>query len=124
MPTLTSPAAAPTSRPLLALLLAGATLAGATLLAAAQDRPRGGGPPPADHPQSEQRPNEQRQAPPGPGVLRLLPGDAVTQHTIEIAGGKLDYTATAGKPSALQPMGGHSAPQHFKASCPPNGAPD
>src|SRR6185437_1040066 len=33
----------------------------------------------------------------GPGVLSLLPSDAVTQHSIDIAGGgKLDYTATAG----------------------------
>src|SRR5258708_7354885 len=114
MPTLTSPAGT-TSRTLLALLLAGATLAGATLLAAAQDRPRGGGPPPADHPQSEQRPNEQRQAPPGPGVLRLLPGDAVTQHTIEIAGGKLDYTAPAGPLSLYDQSGERSAAIYYTA---------
>jgi len=94
MPTLRSPAGPKSTavrRSLLALLLAGATLTGATALAAAQDRPRGG-PPPADHPQTEQqrpneRPAEQRQAPAGPGVLRLLPGDAVTQHSIEIPGG-------------------------------------
>ena len=46
MPTLTSLATA-TSRLLLALLLAGATT-----VATAQDRPRGGGRPPADHPQT------------------------------------------------------------------------
>ena len=93
----TAPSSTALSRTLLALMLAGATLAGATLFAVAQDRPRGG-PLPADHPQTEaQRPSEQRQAdqrqaPAGPGVLRLLPGDAVTQHTIEIAGGKLDLS--------------------------------
>jgi carboxypeptidase C (cathepsin A) len=30
------------------------------------------------------------------GVLRLLPGDAVTRHAIETPSGRLDYTATAG----------------------------
>jgi carboxypeptidase C (cathepsin A) len=119
MPTLTSPAGT-TSRTLLALLLAGATLAGATMLATAQDRPRGGGQPPADHPQTEQRPaeqrqNDQRQAPPGPGVLRLLPGDAVTQHTIEIAGRKLDYTATAGTLSLYDQTGERSAAIYYTA---------
>ena len=110
------------SRTLLALMLAGATLAGATLLAAAQDRPRGG-PPPADHPQteqqrpspSEQRQADQRQAPAGPGVLRLLPADAVTQHSIEIPGGKLDYTATAGTLSLFDQSGERSAAIYYTA---------
>jgi carboxypeptidase C (cathepsin A) len=115
MPTLTSPAAATKSRIFLALLLAGATLASATLFAAAQDRPRGGGPPPADHPQTEQRPNEQRQTPPGPGVLRLLPPDAVTQHSVEIAGHKLDYTATAGTLSLYDQNGERSAAIYYTA---------
>src|SRR5580704_525769 len=131
MPTLRSPAGPESStalcstalsRTLLALMLAGATLAGATLLAAAQDRPRGG-PPPADHPQTEQqRPSsgeqrqaDQRQAPAGPGVLRLLPGDAVTQHSIEIPGGKLDYTATAGTLSLFDQSGERSAAIYYTA---------
>ena len=130
MPTLKSAAGTTTSRALLALLLAGATLAGATLLATAQDRPRGG-PLPADHPQTEQRPAgpqrqgdqrsadqrqaDQRQAPAGPGVLRLLPGDAVTQHSIEIAGGKLDYTATAGTLSLFDQSGERSAAIYYTA---------
>ncbi len=32
----------------------------------------------------------------GPGVLALLPGDAVTEHSIDTGTGKLAYTATAG----------------------------
>jgi carboxypeptidase C (cathepsin A) len=116
MPTLTPPAGT-TCRALLALLLAGATLAGATF-AAAQDRPRGQ--PPADHPQTgqptgEQRQADQRQAQAGPGVLRLLPGDSVTQHTIEIAGGKLDYTATAGTLSLYDQSGERSAAIYYTA---------
>jgi carboxypeptidase C (cathepsin A) len=128
MPTLKLPAGTTTSRILQALLLAGATLAGATLLAAAQDRPRGQ--PPADHPQTgqsageprqgeqrqgDQRQSDQRQAPAGPGVLRLLPGDSVTQHTIEIAGGKLDYTATAGTFSLYDQTGERSAAIYYTA---------
>jgi carboxypeptidase C (cathepsin A) len=109
MPTLKSPAGAIT-RVLLALLLAGATT-----VAIAQDRPRAGGQPPADHPQTEQRPAEQRQAPAGPGVLRLLPGDAVTQHTIETAGGKLAYTATAGTLSLYDQTGERSAAIYYTA---------
>src|ERR1700730_13306403 len=115
MPTLTSSAATTTSRFLLALLLAAATT-----VAAAQDRPRAGAQPPADHPQTEQRPSDQRQAeqrqpPAGPGVLRLLPGDSVTQHTIEIAGGKLDYTATAGTLSLYDQTGERSAAIYYTA---------
>jgi carboxypeptidase C (cathepsin A) len=115
MPTLKPPAGT-MSRALLALLLAAATT-----VATAQDRPRGG-PPPADHPPTEQqqRPNEQRQndqrqAPPGPGVLRLLPGDAVTQHSIEIAGGNLDYTATAGTFSLFDQSGERAAAIYYTA---------
>jgi carboxypeptidase C (cathepsin A) len=36
------------------------------------------------------------QQPPGPGVLSLLPGDAVSEHTLENGGIRLAYTATAG----------------------------
>jgi carboxypeptidase C (cathepsin A) len=39
-------------------------------------------------------PREQQQH--GAGVLGLLPGDAVSEHSIELSSGKLAYTATAG----------------------------
>src|SRR5215472_3195355 len=124
MPTLRS--SAPVRYRLLALLLAGATLAAASF-AAAQDRR---GQPPADHPQAEQRQGDQRQgaerqgaerqggarqAPSGPGVLGLLPGDSVTQHSIEIAGKKLDYTATAGTFSLYDQSGERSAAIYYTA---------
>src|SRR5438105_10304512 len=32
----------------------------------------------------------------GPGVLALLPGDAVSEHTLQVDGRSLAYTATAG----------------------------
>src|SRR5438045_8630848 len=45
---------------------------------------------------SRSSPNAQReQQQHGPGVLRLLPGDAVTEHAIELPSGKLAHTATA-----------------------------
>jgi len=47
---------------------------------------------PAHAPPNGQREQQQH----GPGVLRLLPGDAITGHSIELASGKLAYTATAG----------------------------
>ncbi len=110
MPTSRSPA--PLVRGLLAALMAGALLATTAL---AQDRPRGG-PPGAEQRQGEQRPGGgERQAPPGPGVLRLLPGDSVTQHSIEIAGRKLDYTATAGTFSLYDQSGERSAAIYYTA---------
>ena len=56
-------------------------------------RPEGHAPPRA--PQQEQPPEPRRDA--GPGVLRLLPGDVLTEHSLELPGGQtLAYTATAG----------------------------
>src|SRR5689334_13150801 len=43
---------------------------------------------------SEQQRQEQQSA--GKGVLRLLPGDSVTEHSVDTPQGKLTYTATAG----------------------------
>jgi carboxypeptidase C (cathepsin A) len=117
------------AHPVFVSLLAAASLVGATLLATAQDRPRGQ--PPVDHPQIEQRqgeprqgdqrqngqaPGEQRgQAAVGAGVLRLLPPDAVTQHSIEVGGAKLDYTATAGTLSLFDQSGERSAAIYYTA---------
>ena len=43
------------------------------------------------------------------GVLRLLPTDAVTEHSIETPRGKLDYTATAGTLAFYDQSGDQSA---------------
>jgi carboxypeptidase C (cathepsin A) len=66
----------------LAIILAG------TLGLAAQNRPA--------HDKPAQAQNKTAQAQPGKGLLRLLPADAVTEHAIDTAAGKLAYTATAG----------------------------
>ena len=61
-----------------------------------QGRP-GGGPPPKQQQQQQQQQPEQPRREAGPGLLRLLPGDSVTEHSIDLASGKsLAYTATAG----------------------------
>ena len=51
----------------------------------------------------------------GPGVLSLLPPDAVTQHSIDLPGGKLDYTATAGTLSLFDTSGARSAAVFYTA---------
>ena len=105
MLSLTQAAGPRTRRIVLALLVAGF----ATAAAAQQERPRQGNPPP------EQRQTDQRGAPPGQNVLRLLPGDSVTQHSIMLPGGKLDYTATAGTFSLYDQTGERSAAIFYTA---------
>jgi carboxypeptidase C (cathepsin A) len=96
-------------RLLLALLLAGTAT-----FASAQERPRR-----APAPQSEQhpetRPPEQRAADTRDSVLRLLPPDSVTEHTIDIPGGKLAYTATAGTLSLFDQSGERLAAIYYTA---------
>ena len=46
---------------------------------------------------SQAGPAQEQKRDPAPGVLRLLPSDSVTEHSIDLAnGGKLAYAATAG----------------------------
>jgi carboxypeptidase C (cathepsin A) len=103
-------------RLLLALLIAGAAT-----LASAQERPRRA---PPQTQQGEQRPSEQRQgeraaeqrqAEAHGGVLRLLPADSVTEHSIELPGGKLAYSATAGTLSLFDQSGERSAAIFYTA---------
>jgi len=77
--------------------------------AAAQDHPGHGG---AEH--SNRQDGGQQEAPQngsghqsqnGPGILSLLPADAVTEHSIDLPSGKLAYTATAGTFSLFDQSG-------------------
>lgn len=52
---------------------------------------------------------------PGPGVLRLLPGDSVTEHTIDLPTGALAYTATAGTFSLFDQSGERKADIFYTA---------
>jgi len=49
------------------------------------------------------------------GVLRLLPADAVTEHSIDTPRGKLAYTATAGTLAFYDQSGEHSASVFYTA---------
>src|SRR5665213_4414413 len=49
------------------------------------------------------------------GILRLLPGDSVTEHTIDTAQGKLAYTATAGTLAFYDQSGEKSAAVFYTA---------
>src|SRR6202045_4583906 len=82
--------------------------------AAAQDRPgRGGGDRPNRQEQSQQGGSDHEQG--GPGVLSLLPGDAVSEHSIDTPSGKLTYTATAGTLSLFDQSGERSAAVFYTA---------
>jgi carboxypeptidase C (cathepsin A) len=82
--------------------------------AAAQDRPgRGGGERPSRQEQGQQGGAEREQG--GPGVLSLLPGDAVSEHSIDTPSGKLAYTATAGTFSLFNQSGERSAAVFYTA---------
>jgi len=52
---------------------------------------------------------------PGKGVLRLLPADATTDHSIDTRGGKLAYTATAGTLAFYDQSGDQSASVFYTA---------
>src|SRR5262249_48491987 len=97
-PAMTLPAVGKLTRSLLALLM----FVAATT-AVAQERARRQGPP-----------AEQQQAA-GEGVLRLLPPDSTTQHTIDLPSGKLSYTATAGTLSLFDQSGERSAAIFYTA---------
>ncbi|MCC6780361.1 MAG: carboxypeptidase [Hyphomicrobiales bacterium] len=63
----------------------------------------------------DQRAAEARPAPSGDGVLRLLPADAVTEHTLAINGRPLTYTATAGTLPLFDQNGERSAAIYYTA---------
>src|SRR5580693_3167871 len=82
--------------------------------AVAQDHPgRGGGDRPDRQEQGQQNGSDRGQG--GPGVLSLLPGDAVSEHSIDTPNGKLAYTATAGTFSLFDQSGERSAAVFYTA---------
>ncbi len=98
-------------RPLIALMLVAAAAT-----AAAQDHPGRGGESRQGEAQGDARPGGPgRQEQNGPGVLALLPGDAVTEHSVELNSGKLAYTATAGTLSLFDLSGERSAAIFYTA---------
>ena len=59
---------------------------------------------------------------PSKGVLRLLPADAVTEHSIDTSRGKLAYTATAGTLAFYDQSGEQSAAVFYSAYVAKSGA--
>ena len=77
-------------------------LAGALGSAAAQEKP-------------QEKPARAEQHEAGKGVLRLLPADAITEHSIDTPRGKLAYTATAGTLAFYDQSGEQSAAVFYTA---------
>jgi carboxypeptidase C (cathepsin A) len=80
----------------------------AALAQARQGRP---GSPQRDQAQQEQTQSREQ----GPGVLRLLPPDSVTEHSVDLPSGKLAYTATAGTLSLYDQSGERLAAVFYTA---------
>jgi len=83
-------------------------LAGTFHSASADDASKGG-----TRPTGEQAVAERQE--PAKGVLRLLPVDAVTEHSIDTSHGKLAYTATAGTLAFYDQSGEQSAAVFYTA---------
>ena len=100
------PSLAQIVRALAALLIIAATTA-----TSAQEHPRH--PPQQASEQHGREPRQGEQA--RESVLRLLPGDSVTEHSVAIPGGELPYTATAGTFSLFDQPGERSAAVYYTA---------
>src|SRR5580693_8140204 len=82
--------------------------------ASAKDHPRrGGGDRPNRQEQSQQGGSDHEQG--GPGVLSLLPADAISEHSVDTPSGKVNYTATAGTFSLFDQSGERSAAVFYTA---------
>src|SRR5215471_15792755 len=93
-------------RALAALLIIAAATA-----TSAQEHPRRPPQQASEQHGSEPRQGEQARE----SVLRLLPGDSVTEHSVAIPGGELPYTATAGTFSLFDQSGERSAAVYYTA---------
>src|SRR6204780_1897539 len=68
-----------------------------------------------EHPSRHAEQGRQEQSGPGPGVLSLLPANSVTEHSIDLPNGKLDYPATAGTFPLFDQSGERSAAIFYTA---------
>jgi carboxypeptidase C (cathepsin A) len=86
----------------------------AVTASAAQERASGDADRNNSHEDARQYASEHREQS-GPGVLALLPGDSVTEHSIDLPSGKLAYTATAGTFALFDQSGERSAEIFYTA---------
>jgi len=98
----------------LLMVLISVTITCAVTCAVAQDRGSRDADRNNSHDDARQRASE-RHEPNGPGVLALLPGDSVTEHSIDLPSGKLAYTATAGTFALFDQSGERSAQIFYTA---------
>ena len=77
-----------------------------------------------DAPQERQRPAAAERHEPTKGILRLLPADAVSEHSIDTSRGHLAYTATAGTLAFYDQSGEQSASVFYTAYVAKNGGPN
>ncbi|MBI1203869.1 MAG: carboxypeptidase [Rhodopseudomonas sp.] len=89
-------------------------MAGAMAAASAQDRPKDAGRNQPSHNESHNESRGESRAP-SQGILRLLPADSVTEHSVDTPNGKLSYTATAGTLSFYDQSGSESAKVFYTA---------
>jgi carboxypeptidase C (cathepsin A) len=73
---------------------------------------------------AQEQPAKPAAAEPRPGVLRLLPADAVSEKEIEVSGRKLAYTATAGTLSLYEQSGELTAAIFYTAYVAKNALPN
>jgi carboxypeptidase C (cathepsin A) len=101
-------------RRLAAFLLAALVFVGVAAVAVAQEHAGHAG---AEHGREQAEHGRGRPEQSGPGVLALLPGDSVTEHSLALpgAGGTLSYTATAGTFSLFDQSGARSAAVFYTA---------
>src|ERR1700683_1908348 len=97
-------------RKLALVALVACTLLGLGAAAVAQEHGRPGG-----RQEQGRQGGPGRQEENGPGVLSLLPADAISEHSIDTPGGKLAYTATAGTFSLFDQSGERSAAVFYTA---------
>jgi len=77
-----------------------------------------------DAPKERAQPNAAERHETGKGILRLLPADSVTEHSIDTPRGKLSYTATAGTLAFYDQSGDQSASVFYTAYVAKNAAPN
>jgi len=73
---------------------------------------------------AQEQPSPGERNAPGKGVLRLLPADSVTEHSIETPRGKLAYTATAGTLALYNQSGDQNASVFYTAYVAKNSKPN
>jgi carboxypeptidase C (cathepsin A) len=93
-------------------------------VALAQNKSSPTAPSPAAHREAASHEEKRPSPSPGKGLLRLLPADSITEHSIDTPKGKLAYTATAGTLALYDQSGEQSASIFYTAYVAKNARPN